>query len=105
MKKTLNINLNGYPFQIEEDAFEMLRDYLLRVEAKLGNSDEAREVVGDIECRIAELFRMEARNAPLIITHERVAEVIQTIGEPEEFIESKGEAGEGTSSGSGSGTK
>ncbi len=100
MKKTLYINLNGYPFQIEEDAFEMLRDYLLRVEAKLGNSDEAREVVGDIECRIAELFRMEARNAPLIITLDRVAEVIQTIGEPEEFIESKGEAGDGTSSGS-----
>ena len=73
MKKTLNINLDGFPFQIEEDAYELLRDYLHRIESKLGSNDEAREVVSDIESRIAELFRMEGRNTPLIITHDRVA--------------------------------
>ena len=102
MKKTLNINLDGFPFQIEEDAYELLRDYLHRIESKLGSNDEAREVVSDIESRIAGLFRMEGRNAPLIITHDRVAEVIQTIGEPDEFIDNKGVAGDGNSSGSGS---
>ncbi|MGV8829109.1 MAG: PspC domain-containing protein [Breznakibacter sp.] len=102
MKKTLNINLDGFPFQIEEDAYELLRDYLHRIESKLGSNDEAREVVSDIESRIAELFRMEGRNAPLIITHDRVAEVIQTIGEPDEFIDHKGDAAEGKSPGLGS---
>ncbi len=98
MKKTLNINLDGYPFQIEEDAYELLRNYLQRIEAKMGRTAEAKEVVNDIESRIAELFRMEGRMGPTVITQEQVAEVIRTIGEPDDFIDNAGspEVGEET---------
>lgn len=85
MKKTVNINLNGFPFQIEEDAYDVLRDYLFRIESKLGKNDEAREVVSDIEGRIAELFRLEGRSTLHVITLGKVQEVIHTIGEPDEF--------------------
>lgn len=96
MRKTININLDGYPFQIEEDAYDLLRAYLQRLETKLGKTDEAKEVVGDIESRIAELFRMENRNNQLIITCEQVSEVIQTIGEPDDIIDHKEETGHAT---------
>jgi predicted nucleic acid-binding Zn ribbon protein len=37
MNKTIKINISGTIFQIEEDAFEMLRDYLQAINTRLKN--------------------------------------------------------------------
>ena len=86
MNKTININLGGFAFQIEEDAFEMLDTYLTKIRNNLGISSETDEIINDIEARIAELFRTEIRSGTEVITIEAVKEIIRLVGEPEEFI-------------------
>ena len=63
MKKTMTINLSGLVFNIDEDAYSKLQQYL----ADLGrhfSEEEKEEIMGDIEARIAELFtsRLVNRN-------------------------------------------
>ena len=54
MKKTENINLGGYAFVIEEDAYHLLNEYLGSIKANL--KDDAEEISNDIEESIAEIF-------------------------------------------------
>ena len=55
MKKTLTVNLNNVVFHIDDDAYELLQNYLSAVEKQL-SEDERKEVMSDIEARVAELF-------------------------------------------------
>lgn len=86
MKKTIHINLSGMAFTIEEDAYEKLNTYLIAVESKLGNSDEARETIDDIESRMAELFAPVAHGSGVAIKLEDVEEVIKVLGKPEDYV-------------------
>ena len=56
MKKTFTINISGSVFHIEEDAYEMLQKYLISLNNHFGGSDEGKEIIADIEARIAEIF-------------------------------------------------
>ena len=85
MKKTLHINLAGHVFSIEEDAFERLDAYLKSVEARLGEGDEAKETLEDINLRMAELFRGVHRDASSPVTLTDVEEVIGTLGAPQDY--------------------
>ena len=57
MKKTLSINLRGSVFSIDDDAYQLLKDYLNLIERHFGNEEESKEIISDIESRIAELSR------------------------------------------------
>jgi phage shock protein PspC (stress-responsive transcriptional regulator) len=85
MKRTINININGNAFQIEEDAYSRLKNYLNAIEKRIQDPLEAREVIADIEARMAELMRMNCKTSAEIVTEEIVAEVIKVIGEPKDI--------------------
>jgi len=85
MKKTFTINISGNIFHIEEDAYEKLQGYLIKLKNHFGNSNEAREIIADIESRIAELFAEKTREDDKVVTLELVEEVISTMGSPEDF--------------------
>lgn len=91
MKLTLNINLGGFSFTIDEDAYEELRDYLKNLEEYFSAEESASEIMSDIESRIAELFRARLTGYRQVITIEDVREVISVLGRPEDF--SAGEDG------------
>ena len=57
MKKALKINLSGQIFHIDEDAYEKLKIYLDRISSHFSNIEESKEIIADIETRIAEIFR------------------------------------------------
>ena len=57
MKVTVNINLGGYPFNVDEDAYDRLRQYMKSLEKEFSGESSASEIMADIEGRIAELFR------------------------------------------------
>ena len=57
MNKTININLSGFVFNIEEEAYERLKQYLDNVGAQFSNAEEREEIMSDIELRIAEIFQ------------------------------------------------
>ena len=93
MKKTFTINISGTLFHIEEDAYEKLQGYLIKLKKYFGNSSEAREIIADIESRIAELFVEKTKGDNKVITFEMIEEVIATMGNPEDFTRQE-DAGE-----------
>ena len=100
MKKTVYINLNGFAFHIDEDAYEKLQQYLNKIESSFSDKDEAKEIVADIEARIAELFSGKKKSAEEVISLKEVEEVIATMGEPQDIAdeEEPGSQSENTSS-------
>ena len=83
MKKTININLAGFVFYIDEDAYEELQKYLKNIKTYLGNTEGREEIIHDIESRIAELFSEKQKQ---VITLIEVSEVIEVMGEPEDYM-------------------
>ena len=84
MNKVLNINLGGYPFTIDEDAFEHLENYLDTIHSHFKKSEGYEEITSDIEARMAELFQ-EQLNGRSIVTIRTVETCIGIMGTPEEF--------------------
>lgn len=84
MNKIININLGGYPFTIDDDAFEHLKNYLDTIHHHFKTSDGYEEITSDIESRMAELFQEGQNNRP-ILSMKDVREAIAIMGTPEEF--------------------
>ncbi len=84
MNKVFNINLGGYPFTIDEDAFEELSNYLQAIHRHFRESEGYEEITGDIESRMAELFQ-EAMQGRQIVMLKDVESGISIMGTPEDF--------------------
>lgn len=81
MKKTLQVNIGGRKFNIDEDAYNMIRDYLDSLKAHFSEEGEsAEEITGDIEARIAELFQERLTDSKQVITISDVQEVKTIMG-------------------------
>lgn len=85
MNKTININLGGLVFYIDEDAYQQLKNYLSAIERSLSSSEGKEEIIADIESRIAELFNEKLKDNKQVINHQDVHSVIQVMGEPEDY--------------------
>lgn len=85
MIKTFNINLAGQVFNINEDAYEQLSTYFNSLRTFYANESDKEEIIKDIEARFAELFL--AKGKGYIITKEDAADVIHTMGNPQDFEE------------------
>lgn len=85
MKKNITINLCGRLFQIDEDAYNLLQNYLDSLRSHFGRQPEGEEIVNDIEARIAELFDELTTRGILAINIEEVKAIITRIGEPEQL--------------------
>ncbi|MCU0456674.1 MAG: PspC domain-containing protein [Bacteroidales bacterium] len=97
MDKTININLGGTLFQIDEEAYRMLRNYLQEIDRKFRNTPGGNETIEDIETRIAEIFQSQKGTAG-IISVENVVDMIRVLGKPEDFEQPEaGSVGTGTS--------
>ena len=84
MNKIFNINLGGYPFTIDEDAYKHLSHYLETIHNHFRSSEGYEEITSDIESRMAELFQEEIGERP-IVTLKDVEAAIAIMGTPEEF--------------------
>jgi len=84
MDKTININLAGTLFKIDDEAFRILRDYLQEINRRFRNVKGGLETIEDIESRIAEIFQSQNGLAG-VITKENVESMISIIGKPEDF--------------------
>ncbi len=85
MKKNITINLCGRLFQIDEDAYELLKHYIESLRSAFGRQEGGVEIVDDIETRIAELFDELRQQGVEAITIDHVKDVISRIGQPEEL--------------------
>ncbi|NND93782.1 MAG: PspC domain-containing protein [Flavobacteriales bacterium] len=92
MKKTISINISGVIFNIEEDAYDVLKKYLDTISGYFTDSDGKDEIMTDIESRIAELFQSRLNDSKNVVGMQDVEEVIDIMGRPEEYIDEEGPA-------------
>ncbi|MFC7358292.1 PspC domain-containing protein [Jejudonia soesokkakensis] len=85
MKKTVNINLAGTFFHIDEDAFGKLQRYLQAIKRSLTEPQGSDEIMRDIEARIAELFSEKVETTSQVISLKELDEVIAVMGQPEDY--------------------
>ena len=86
MKKTVNVNLAGTFFHIDEDAFGKLSRYLDAIKRSLSDPLGSDEIIRDIEARIAELFSEKIENSSQVISIKELDEVIAVMGQPEDYM-------------------
>jgi Putative stress-responsive transcriptional regulator len=90
MKITVSINLGGYSFNIDEDAYAELKRYLKNLELHFASEESSSEILSDIESRMAELFRTKLTNYKQVINIEDVYQVITVLGTPEDISDTEG---------------
>lgn len=86
MNKTININLAGMFFHIDEDAFKKLQHYLDAIKRSFTDKQGRDEIILDIEARIAELFAEKRADKSQVISMKDVDEVIAIMGQPEDYM-------------------
>ncbi len=86
MKKTMNINIAGQLFRIDEDAWEILTRYLDHVATRFRAEQGGDETLADIESRIAEIFG-GGKEPPSLVSKEMVNEMINIMGAPEDYYD------------------
>lgn len=90
MNKTIIININSIVFHIEEDAYETLRSYMIDIKKHFGNTAESKEILEDIENRIAEMFSEHIQTGRKeVLNIEDVQDVIKRMGRVSDFQESE----------------
>ena len=87
MKKTIRINISGLIFNLDEDAYSKLQQYLNSITNKFLNTEEGNEVIADVEARIAELFQEKVGDRKEVINLGDIDYVIGIMGKPEDFEE------------------
>lgn len=85
MKKTININLGGQPFIIDEVAYEILHRYFEALKLKFTVEAEQKEILSDIEARVAEVFSQRLGKIRAVVSEEDVDYVISLMGRPEDI--------------------
>ena len=87
MKTTIKINLSGQIFTLDDDAYQVLKDYLDSISKRFRDTEEGNEIIGDIESRIAELFQEKISEKKQVITIEDVRNIISIMGTPEDILD------------------
>ena len=77
MKETVNVNIGSVAFILDEDAYRVLGSYFDDIRRRLPEGDA--ETMGDIEARVAEIFRERVASPMRVIT----LDVVRATMEPE----------------------
>ena len=85
MKKNITINLCGRLYNIDEDAYELLRNYIDSLRSYFSRQQGGEEIADDIEERIAELLDELKEQGSEAVTIENVQSIIQRVGNPDEM--------------------
>ncbi|MBP2282912.1 phage shock protein PspC (stress-responsive transcriptional regulator) [Flavobacterium sp. CG_23.5] len=86
MNKTVNINLGGMFFHIDEDAYLKMTRYFDAIKRSLSKSSGQEEIIKDIEMRVSELLTEKQKSDKHVIGLKDLDEVIAVMGQPEDYI-------------------
>ncbi len=88
MKETVNVNIGSVAFILDEDAYRVLGSYFDDIRRRLPEGDA--ETMGDIEARVAEIFRERVASPMRVITLDVVRATMAQMGSPADFGEPRG---------------
>ena len=87
MNKTININLGGVFFHIDEIAYQKLKKYLDAIRRSLSDDPKGRdEIITDIESRIGEILSEKVKDVRQVINESDIDEVVEVMGKPEDYM-------------------
>jgi len=87
MNKTININLGGIFFHIDELAYQKLKLYLDAIRRSLSEDPQGRdEILNDIEHRIGELLSERIKNERQVVNENDIDEITKIMGKPEDYL-------------------
>jgi phage shock protein PspC (stress-responsive transcriptional regulator) len=90
MNKTININLGGFFFHIDETAYQKLRRYLESISKSLSDDPQGKnEIIADIEARISELLSEKITDARQVVNESDIDDIIKIMGQPEDYAEAE----------------
>lgn len=87
MKKQSSISLAGIAFTIENEAAEILENYLAQLVDIYSKDSAGAEIIDDIEARIAEILLHEIGDIANIVTASQINDIIKQLGSPDSFDE------------------
>lgn len=96
VKRTLSAKIGQTVFTIESDAYRILSDYLDDIAARCDKASR-KEVLDDVELRVADLLVGWLGNPANVVDTYLVRRAQETIGRPEEFGELREPTRGGTS--------
>ena len=88
MKETVNVIIGSVAFILDEDAYRVLGSYFDDIRRRLPEGDA--ETMGDIEARVAEIFRERVASPMRVITLDVVRATMAQMGSPADFGEPRG---------------
>ena len=87
MNKTININLGGIFFHIDELAYQKLKNYLNAIRRSLSDDPKGRdEIITDIESRIGELLSDKVKDVRQVVNENDIDEIVDIMGKPEDYM-------------------
>ncbi len=89
MKKTISVNLSGSIFILDEDAYQVLDNYIKQLNKHFANEEGKQEIIADIEARIADHFKAGIKLDNQVINLEEVNRVISIMGKPGDIDDEK----------------
>ncbi len=90
MNKTININLGGFFFHIDEIAYQKLRRYLESISKSLSDDPQGKnEIIADIEARISELLSEKITDVRQVVNEADIDDIIKIMGQPEDYADAE----------------
>lgn len=87
MNKTININLGGIFFHIDEIAYQKLKRYLDAIRRSLSDDPQGRdEILNDIEHRIGELLSEKVKDTRQVVNEGDIDRITKIMGKPEDYL-------------------
>ena len=80
MQKVISINLNGIAYQLEEDGYDALREYLASAERQLHDNPDRAEIMADLEQAIADKCQRFLGPHKTVVTASEVSQIVAEMG-------------------------
>jgi phage shock protein PspC (stress-responsive transcriptional regulator) len=81
----MKVSIGNTAFNLEEDAYRLLKNYLDRINVHYQNLSSGKEIIEDIELRIAELLKERINSPEQPVSENIIKEVIDILGYPEDM--------------------
>jgi phage shock protein PspC (stress-responsive transcriptional regulator) len=85
MKSTVKVSISRSAFHLDSDAYAMLEKYLDALERHFVNKEGGKEIVSDIEERLAELLAARISIPEQVVSVAMVEEIIAIMGMPDDM--------------------
>ncbi|MCB8964998.1 MAG: PspC domain-containing protein [Bacteroidales bacterium] len=85
MKKTISVNLSGSIFILDDDAYQVLDEYLKQLDRHFASVEGKQEILADIEARIAEHLKAAIRVDNQVVSVDEIRRIVGVMGYPNDI--------------------